>query len=113
MATAFAALWPAAGGAVLALAGASLLFVGVERRIGEHDDDYSPFLKQQPTLTTIYLNPADCGMCEIPAFEDFPAERLAAFAAFCAVRFGIAETRVCHAIVRERQLMESAGGTLP
>jgi len=91
---------------LLALAIAAFLFVGLERKIGEHDDSYTLFMKQVPTLKTVYLNVADCGMCEVvPRFEDFDEERGKSFGEYCQVRFGIDDIRVCHAVFRERQII--------
>lgn len=93
-----------AASGILPLAIAAFLFVGLDRKIGEHDDNYAVFLKQVPTLKTAYLNVADCGMCEVvPRFEDFDEGRRESFAEYCEVRFGIDDIRVCHAIFRERQ----------
>jgi hypothetical protein len=95
-----------AAAAILPVAIAAFLFVGLDRKIGEHDDSYALFMKQVPTFTTVYLNVADCGMCEVvPRFEDFDEARRRSFAEYCAVRFGIDDIRVCHAIFRERQMM--------
>jgi hypothetical protein len=86
---------------------AAFLFVGLDRKIGEHDDSYTVFLKQVPTFKTVYLNVADCGMCEfVPRFEDFDEARRQSFAEYCEVRFGIDGIRVCHAIFRERQIID-------
>lgn len=93
-----------AAGGLLPLAAAAFLFVGLDRRIGEHRDSYTLFLKQVPTFKTVYLNVADCGYCEVvPRFEDFSERQRQSFAEYCNVRFGIDDIRICHAIFRERQ----------
>jgi hypothetical protein len=99
-----------AAAAILPVAIAAFLFVGLDRKIGEHDDSYALFMKQVPTLRTVYLNVADCGMCElVPRFEDFDEARRQSFAEYCVVRFGIQDIRVCHAIFRERQMIDDEG----
>jgi hypothetical protein len=101
-----------AAAGILPLAVAAFLFVGLDRKIGEHRDSYTLFLKQVPTLKTVYLNVADCGMCEVvPRFEGFSESQRQSFAEYCRVRFGIDDIRVCHAIFREEDaiLEEKAG----
>lgn len=88
---------------LLLLAAAAFLFVGVEEHPGEHESRYELFMKQRPTLKTVYVNPVKCGLCETPSFENLAPERHEPFAEFCRVRYDLTNIRICHAIFHERQ----------
>jgi len=86
-----------------ALALATLLSVGVERSVGDHEQGVSwePFIKRRLTLQWRFENPAWRGL-EIVPLAAMSAPHRAAFAEYCQVRFGSADPVQCHAIVSAR-----------
>lgn len=87
----------------VALALATLLSVGVERSVGDHEQGISwePFVKRRLTLQWRFENPAWRGL-EVVPLAAMSAPQRAAFAEFCEVRFGSADAAQCHAIVSAR-----------
>ncbi|GGY82464.1 hypothetical protein ACFFTM_06675 [Pseudoduganella plicata] len=88
---------------VVLLATLLSLLVGVERRVGDHEQGVSwePFVKRRLTLQWRFENPAWRGL-EIVPLAAMTAPQRAAFAEFCQVRFGSADPVQCHAIVSAR-----------
>ena len=92
----------ALGGAA-AIVALAWLFVGIEETPREHRTDYDFFMKQMPAARMIYRNPAVCGECDVAPFDSLRPAIRDEFAAFCRVRYGISEVRLCYAIYLEMQ----------
>jgi hypothetical protein len=86
-----------------ALATLLWLLVGVERRVGDHEQGVSwePFVKRRLTLQWRFENPAWRGLEVVPLTAMSPPQR-AAFGEFCQVRFGSGDPARCHGIVSAR-----------
>jgi len=79
------------------------LQVGVERRVGDHEQGISwePFVKRRLALQWRFENPAWRGL-EIVPLAAMTAPQRAAFAEFCRIRFGSTDPVQCHAMVSAR-----------
>ncbi|HXV30300.1 MAG TPA: hypothetical protein VD840_08215 [Sinorhizobium sp.] len=84
------------------------LFVGIEADNREHATGYRLFLKQEPSLQVVFTNPIACGECDVEIFEEMPVERTEDARRYCAVRFGLGNLRMCHAIFAEEQRQAQA-----
>lgn len=82
---------------------AAALFTGIEVKYGEHDTDYSFFVKQQPSLQLFFVNPIVCGECDVEAFEKLSVANIDEIRTYCRQRFGLDNLRMCHAIFAEHQ----------
>lgn len=97
--------WIGRGAVVIALIGVTWANAGVERIAGDHElgPSWQGFVKHTPSARLIFENPAQRGLELAPLETMAPAER-AAFADYCAIRFGVADTTECQALLRKRAI---------
>lgn len=95
--------------ALLPLALAVLLLIGIETRHREHDTEYTLFVKQHPSLQVFFNNPIVCGECDVETYEKLPLSRLEEIRTYCRQRFDLSNLRMCHAIFAESQRQARSG----